>query len=551
MKRDLKALAEGDFDLLVIGGGATGASVAWDASLRGLKVALVEKGDFAQGTSSASSKLIHGGLRYLQNGEIGLVRESLAERRYWEANAPHFVFPLAFTLPTYKKLMRSKFVMGIALRLYDLLAFDKARLHDDDKKLPDTRFLKRDEAITHEPLLKREKLSGAAVYYDCQMRFPERMVLELLQGAAGEGAQIANYAEVTRLLKSDGKIAGATVEDKLTGDEIEIRAPIVINATGPWADFVMQLEDGVDGPARKLIRAKGIHVIVPEMTSNNQAIAAIGPKGHFFVLPWRGHTILGTTDTVDKGAPDDVRPFDEEIDDFLDMVNQGLEGVHLTRADVLHAYAGVRPLVDPGDSESSYKTSREAEVLDHGAEGGPRGLISGVGGKWTTSRVMAEEIVDLAIKLGGFTAKPCETHCTPLHGGEIGRYASFVKRKQKDHLALDPALVSHLCETYGSRMNDVADELINDAERQPICAARPNVAAEVRRAVADEMAHTLSDVVFRRTGIGTLGHPGHGALDRIATIMGDFLDWDDARQQEEITKTEAEFPIIPIEGSTI
>lgn len=563
MKRDLKKMSTTDYDLVIVGGGITGASTAWDAALRGLKVALLEKDDFAHATTSGSSKLVHGGLRYLVNGEFRLVRESLRERRIWENVAPHMVHPLPFVLPTYGWGMSGPIVMGIGLALYDLLSFDRNWLSDDDKKLPGFKRVSKGKALDMMPSLKRENLTGAMIYYDCQMHAPERLCLECIEGAAEYGADAANYAEVTGFtteasMKRGVKVSGVTVLDKLTGETYAIRGRVVVNAAGPWADKTMALVD--ETPARRLIRSKGIHIITRDLSGSNALAIKSELGGHFFVIPWRGHTIIGTTDTVFEEDPDDLGVTERDIENFLIVVNDGLPGLNLTRKDVLHFYAGLRPLVDTTPQEvegsplpkDSYNASRAAEVFDHGTEEAIDGLISAIGGKWTTSRHLAEQVVDLALKKLGQTA-PCETHCTPVYGGEIGRLKSYIERAQKKYPHLAPEIVANLVDFYGSRIDEVlatADERqgAQEGEREELLrrlSPQTNViGAQVVHAVRHEMALHLEDVVFRRTGLGTLGHPGVPAIAQAAELMRRELGWDETQHAREIAETVRQFDTV-------
>jgi glycerol-3-phosphate dehydrogenase len=553
VQRNLESMSAKTYDMIVIGGGISGASIAWDASLRGLKVALVEKDDFAHATTSGSSKLVHGGLRYLINGELKLVRESLRERRIWETVAPHMVHPLPFVLPAYGWGMKGGIALSIGLAFYDLLSFDRNFLSDDDKKLPGYRSISRKRALELMPSLKREGLTGAKIYYDCQMFAPERLCLECIEGAVEYGADVANYTEATGFIMSGSIERGACVEgvrlrDKLTGKEHVLRGRLTINAAGPWADRVMGLaEDGE--PSRHLIRSKGIHIITRALSGDHALAIQSDIGGHFFVIPWRDHTIIGTTDTIFKADPDRIGVSEEDIENFLRVVNDGLPGLNLTRQDVLHFYAGLRPLVDnspPQDGQKdSYNASRAAEIVDHWQADAIDGFVSAMGGKWTTSRHLAEQVVDLALRKLGRRIK-CETHCTPLYGGEIGRLKSFIERAVKRHTQLPRESVENLCRYYGSRI----DEVLATADERPgerddllrrISADFPDLVVQIVHAIRHEMALHLSDVLFRRTGLGTLKNPGVPLINRVAEIMARELGWDESRIAQEIAHAHARF----------
>lgn len=550
MKRDLTSMSAKDYDLVIVGGGITGASTAWDAALRGLKVALLEKDDFAHATTSGSSKLVHGGLRYLVNGELRLVRESLRERRIWESTAPHMVHPLPFILPTYGHGMKSGPVLAIGLTFYDLLSYDRNFVSDDDKKIPGYRSISREEALRLMPSLKRDGLTGAKIYYDCQMFAPERLCLECIEGAVEYGADAANYAEATGFatdvsIDHGKRVSAVHVKDRATGATHTIRGKVIVNAAGPWADRLMGLAEG-GKPSRRLIRSKGIHIITREISGKNALAIQSDIGGHFFVIPWRDHTIIGTTDTVFDDDPDRVGVTEQDLKDFLSVVNDGLPGLDLKREDVLHFYVGIRPLVDtsPADGEEggkdSYNASRAAEVVDHQAADGVAGLISAMGGKWTTSRHLAEQVVDLALKKLGRQAK-CETHCTPVYGGEIGRLKSFIARAQKRHPHLPAEVVENLVNFYGSRIDEVlatADERPGERDEllRRLSAETPVLAVQVIHAIRHEMAAHLSDILFRRTGLGTLGHPGVPVVNKIAELMARELGWDDSAVANEIAE---------------
>src|ERR1700743_1834792 len=322
MRRELNRLSSEVFDLLIIGGGVTGACVARDAALRGLKVALIEKNDFAHATSAHNSKLIHGGLRYLRNFELGLVRESLRGRRIWQRTAPHLVQPLPFLVPLYNTGFKGRATLAAGLSLYDVLSYDRGWLGDPDQRLPGHSFLNTKDAVAREPALDGPGFEGSFLYYDAQMYAPERLALECIIDAAMHGAAIANHVSASGLLIRNGAVEGATLREEIGGGEFDVRAKATLVAAGPWADIF--LAQALGKPAtHKLLRSKGIHLIVPSMTKTDALTVAAG-GGDFFVLPWRGHSLLGTTDTAFHDAPDNVGVSDADISGFLNFIDVNL-----------------------------------------------------------------------------------------------------------------------------------------------------------------------------------------------------------------------------------
>lgn len=535
MRRDLSRARAGRHDLIVVGGGVTGACIARDAALRGLSVALVEKQDFSHATSAASSKLIHGGLRYLKNLEVRLIRESLRERRMWLRTAPHLVYPLPVLLPAYRGHGERLLLLRAGLTIYDLLAFDRAWLADPDQRVPGHRALSAAETLALQPDLPPDDLAGALLYHDCQMFSPERLALECLLSAASAGATLCNYTRAEGLLtRDDGgrpRVTGVRVRDLQTDTVAELHASLVVNAAGPWADLLLA---DVAGAAQKLVRSKGIHVITRPLTPGH-ALAIASAGGHFFVLPWRGRSLIGTTDEAYDGAPDDFRVTESDILGLLATVNGSLPAAQLAREDVLHTYGGLRPLVD--DGASTYDASRRSEVCDHAAQDGPEGLLSAIGGKWTTSRHLAEQVVDLAGKKLARRLPRCTTAITPLPGGAIGNFNNFVAAAVRRWPAHEPAMIEHLARNYGGRMGEVLRLVEADATlARPLADGLPEIGAQVLHAVRAEQAVALGDVVFRRTGLGTLGNPGETALIGAARLMGGLLGWDRAERMRQVER---------------
>jgi glycerol-3-phosphate dehydrogenase len=530
MQRKFRNLGADLFDIAIIGGGITGACIARDAARRGLSVALVEKGDFSCGTSAGSTKLVHGGLRYLKSLELRLIRESLRERRVWERIAPHMVYPMPFLLPL--KAPADRWVIGAGLTLYDLLSFDRNWLDDPDQRMPAHRSLTAAEARALEPSLAGTALDSAMLYYDCQMYSPERLGLECLIDAAKHGAVVANHAQAVAFERKGSTIHGVRVRDRLDGSETTVRCKLAINAAGPWADRLLELLDGTGGKSHKLIRSKGIHVVTRALTQRH-ALAVSHKGGHFFIVPWRDHSIVGTTDTVFTEEPDALRVTADEISEFLAFVNEGLPGLDLLPDHVCHAYAGLRPLVDDG-SQNSYNASRKAEIVDHGSEGGPGNLLSAIGGKWTTSRQIAESCVDLVARKLQADTKGCDTAEAPLPGA-AGNHKAKVAALAAGRRDISASTAETLARNYGAMAGDVLAHAAKDAALLRTVSQRlPDIGAQVVHAVRSEMACTLDDVVFRRTGLGTLGPLEPAALSGIASLMAQELGWSASETQRQI-----------------
>ncbi|HEY5336907.1 MAG TPA: glycerol-3-phosphate dehydrogenase/oxidase [Rhizomicrobium sp.] len=540
MRRDLTRLANETFDLLVIGGGVTGACVARDASLRGLKVALIEKNDFANATSAHNSKLIHGGLRYLRNFELGLVRESLKERRIWQRTAPHLVQPLPFLVPMYNAGFKGRATLAAGLTLYDLLSYDRGWLADPDQRLPGHTWLNAKRALAREPMLEGPGFEGSFLYYDAQMYSPERLALECIIDAAAHGAAITNHVAAEGLLIRDGRVEGASLREEFGRGEFDVRAKLTLLAAGPWADIFLAQALGKPS-AHKLMRSKGIHLIVPSMTKIDALTVAAG-GGHFFVLPWRGHSLLGTTDTAFHDAPENVGVSEQDVSGFLDFINANLPSARLKPSDVQHFYAGLRPLVDDGSGDT-YDASRKAELIDHASGDNLNGLFSAIGGKWTTSRDLAEKTVDALVEKLGMRGRNCTTRTAPLPGGNIPRFKEFEAQMAAEH---DPVPnITHLARLYGTRVREVLALGQNRPELRTSLSESGDIGAQVLHAVREEMAMTLDDVVMRRTGMGQLGNPGADNIARAAEWMAGELGWDSTRKANEIQSIARNFALRP------
>ena len=555
MRREPTAFHDTTFDVVVVGGGITGACLAHDATLRGLSVALVERLDFGSATSAASSKLLHGGIRYLQQARFDKVRESAHERACFQRIAPHLTRWVPFLIPTQPGLFRGRQVLGCGVWLYEWLTRGEDRaVSDPAKQVPSSEFCQRDELARLVPELgAREDITGAQVLYESHLHSSERMTLAFLKTAARGGAVMANYLTVDGMVTKDGRVEGVSVVDTLSGDRFDIRARIVVNAAGPWLSGLNE-RLGV-GRLRVPVNAfsTGAHIVTRQVIDRfalalptRRRSSAIVDRGgrHVFVIPWRGHSLIGTSDRPFAGELDGVAPTDRDIGDLLNDVNAALPGLELTRSDVSHAFAGLYPLTARDVRPDVYQGTGDYQVIDHGRVGGSDGVVSVLGAKYTTARQLAERATSLLCRRLDRGATASRTGETPLVGGEIDDLEWFrndAVTRHAEHLSRGP--VEHLVNHYGTETDAVVARGATDPQRllTPLASERESVGAEVQFAVEEEMAVRLSDVVFRRTGLGTLGHPGVECLRRCAEIMGRYLGWSDATMNEEVHQTQSLF----------
>lgn len=523
-------LEGGAYDVIVIGGGINGAGVARDAAQRGLRVALLEKNDFSSGTTQAPTRLIHGGLRYLEHFEFSLVFESLQEREILLKIAPHLVRPLPFLIPIYKHSRRGVLLINMGMLLYDMLSWNKS--------LPHYKPLSARQVLAMEPGLDPEGLQGGVMYYDCQVDWPERLCLANALAARADGAYVRNYTEVVGFLGTPQSVEGVRVRETLTGREYELRSKLVVNAAGPWADAVTHLLKREE--PRRVLQTKGTHLVVPPFANAPTHAIYIEAKSDgrpYFVVPWVGAMLIGTTDDPYDESLDDVRPTEQEARYLLNEVNAIFPGAHLTTEDVQHTYTGLRGLpLQRGKSAGA--VSRRSFVHDHEKEEGVRGLISIIGGKLTAYRNLAEEVVDHAqgkLKVPG--VNPCRTRTTPLPGGDIADIAAFVAAETAtaSKYELQPAQIEHLIDLYGTQYKDVL--ALVDARPElgaRLMKSRPDIAAEAAFAVEREMAVRLSDFFVRRSGLVTWDGREEGLVRGVARIFAERLRWDAARLESEI-----------------
>jgi glycerol-3-phosphate dehydrogenase len=520
-QESINQLKQHAFDILVIGGGATGTGIALDAATRGLKVALVERDDFASGTSSKSTKLIHGGVRYLETavktfdkGQFNLVRDALHERATLLKIAPHLTRPLAILTPLYKWYEGPYYRIG--LKIYDWLA--------GRTNLFPSRWMGRKEALAQFPKLKSQGLKGGVVYSDGQFD-DARMNVTLALTAAEEGAVVVNHLEVTSLLHENGKLAGASLQDRIGGERFDVKAKVIINATGPFADALRLMDDPSAKPL--LSASSGVHVVLHERfcPPNTGLLVPKTDDGRvLFFLPWLGHTLVGTTDNPAL-ITKDPKPTEEDIQYILKHVKKYL-GIEVKRDEVMAAWSGLRPLVSDPKAADTAKLSR-----DHFVQVSDSGLITITGGKWTTYRKMAFDTVNEAVKRWGLKALPSRTESTILAGGKNFR------REEREELetkyGFPKEVAHHLNRSYGDRAGEIV-KLAGEGYGARLSPDHPYLEADVIHAVRKEGAQTAVDVLARRLRLAFLDHDAtRSALPRVIELMAKELGWGEERKKKE------------------
>ncbi len=523
----LEEIAGQRFEVVVIGGGITGAGVALDAASRGYSVALLERDDYAIGTSSRSSKMVHGGLRYLQNFDLGLVREALLERQLMVQLAPHLVYPTPFLVPAFAEERRDRRV-GLGLNMYDVMATTRVgrgrremRSSKDEHEgfywSPDRhRTIDRDELLELVPSLERRDPESAYLFYDCQTD-DVRLVFTVLGEAVRFGAVCLNGAEVSEVISRNGRAAGVAFVEAESGERVEVEAENVVNATGVWADRIRpELLEEEDVP--RIAPSRGTHILLDRADLSTGSAACIVPAGEgraIFALPWYGRTLVGTTDNDFDGDIDDPRPGGEDVEYLLEAVNAFFD-VSLGESDLVGAYAGVRPLISTGDPRKSVDISRKAELYETSS-----GMLTITGGKLTTWRRMAKQTVDRLVEREGRDA-PCHTAEIPL--GMEARPEDLEAPE-----GVGEEAVAQLAFRYGHAARAVLDLAREDPKlAAPIVPGRPDLLAEVVIAARLEQARSVEDVLMRRTRLGILAAPQlreAGAVRPVAEALGRELGW--------------------------
>jgi glycerol-3-phosphate dehydrogenase len=531
-----REISDYPFDVIIIGAGINGAGVARDAAMRGSKVLLLDKGDISNGTTQWSTRLIHGGLRYLQYYEFILVRESLKDREELLRMAPHLVKPLGFLVPVYDYMSRGKLIIQAGMIAYDALSYDKSldRHHIYD----------REQTLKRYPGLNPEGLKGAAFYYDGQVEYAERISVENAISAHEHGAIVLTYTKVDRILVEDGRATGVEFEDLLGGGRYSVHAPVTLNMAGPWVDEVLASMNRSE--ERMIGGTKGSHLIVDPFPGAPQTALYVEAQEDgrpYFIVPWNGRYMIGTTDIRYEDDLDYVEASEEEINYMVEETNRVIPEANLTRDDVLFTYSGVRPLpYQPEGAEGG--VTRRHLLYDH-AEKDPKidGLISTIGGKLSTYPTLAREMVDEVYKKLGRRAPKSRTDEVPVPGGATGDFKSFAARF-KATSGLTDELAERLLKVYGVRAPEVLDEAGDDHSlRVPLSPSATVesglLGAEVLYAFRHEMAQTLSDVLLRRTMVGLGPRVALDVDEAAAQVAVRHLGWSQERGDREVREYRA------------
>lgn len=534
-------------DTVIIGGGISGAAIVYELALKGISVALFEKSDYGNATSGATSKLIHGGLRYLKNMEFGLVRESLRERRILADIASNFVHPLAFLIPNKKGNLLTRAMLKSGMILYDGLGFDKKDTKDKGKALSNHSVTSISSIINEEPILETSKYDVATIFYDYQNFSPERLTLSFINSAQKKGAYTSNYTQVKNISKTENGLLKVTILDIIKGEEKDFFCKSLVNATGTWVDEVIDIFSHKKNN-HKLKRSEGIHVVVDKIV-NNHVISFQTKEGrHFMIMPWRDKTLIGTTDFEYAGSADNYKVTKQSLDEIIENVNDFFGSKKMTYSNILYSYGGLRPLID--DENNSYNASRKHEIINHSkTENIP--IITVEGGKYTTSRNLAVDVSIKIEKLLGLQHTESHSEKYSLIGSEISNFDKFEsKLLSKYSNDFKNSTISYIAKSYGTIADDIFKLALNNTNLKEELTSDGEILAEIEYAIENESVFTLEDVLFRRTGICQIGKPSNDTLNKIATMMQKKFSWDSNRKQKEINNILSKYKL-PLSDTNI
>lgn len=549
MQRNFDPLSEKVFDLAIIGGGINGIACARDAALRGLSVALFECKDFGGQTSANSAKIAHCGMRYLQHLDFKRMRESIRERNNLHQLAPHLVESQPFLMPIYGHGIKGKETLTVYLKLYDLLSPERRHFTDPYRKVPDSKIISRDEVLEIAPGIEKEGLNGGAVWYEGQMQNTERLTMSMLRSASEFDADFFNYTKVTKITNKGKRVTGLIVKDLLGGNSFNIQARYVLNTAGPWINKIFKISD-LDFKDHGIYASKAFSLLtkpvsekfaitfpIRPMYTDNKAV--VDKKSSLqFAIPWRGKTMYASLHLPCEQDPENVKITEEEINTYIERINEGFPGAKLKREDIDHVLWGIIP----AESKGSAAPMKHYKLIDHQKEEGIEGMGTLVGVKYVTARDVAQKAIDMVEKNLNKTCTPCQTDKKPLWGGDIDFFEESVMSIKLQHRKILPEnQIINLIRTYGTKCEDVIALSLESEELRQVIPKTEIIRAQIVYAAREELAEKLSDIVFRRTDLGSREYPGNEALQICAEIMAKEKKWSRNRMEEEIQTTKDEY----------
>ena len=553
--RETEQLKNAVFDVVIVGAGVSGAFLAWELGRRNVKVALIDQADFGSFTSASSSKLLHGGIRYLQQLKFSKVYESARERARFINFAPNLPNSIPFVVPTYNTgLMKSRLALQAGMAVYDLICtFPNSKIVDGSKKILKGFYFNKRTLLEKIPLMKGAPgLTGGQFFYEAHMHSSERMTLELVKQAKINGACVVNYTKVESFSRSQSKIDGVNCKDQISGSAFSIRAKVVVNAAGP---YIPQLSKVLGEQLYKPTTgySKGMHLVTRQLDPQyamalvtkmkNEALVSRGGR-HIFIIPWRGRSLIGTTNEPFQSADISSIPISEkEIQEFIDEINSALPKAALNREDVHYAFSGLYPLISEEVQSDTYQGTGEYQIVDHAKQGGAEGVISMMGAKFTTAGKVANKTMQMVFSKLDSVQPPQDLFSEATEQWQAASCDDLLCQLQQKDLEVLPAeTIVHLVTNYGFSAEDIIRRVKLAPEMgEKLAVARENILAELYYCVEEERVCHLDDFIFRRTGLGTIGHPGNDCLKRCAKVLGDYKGWSDDDVANELDRVESRY----------
>ena len=555
LKRDLNQLKSSYYDLIIVGGGIFGACAAWDAALRGLSVAIVEKKDFSHATSANHFKMVHGGIRYLQHADIYRIRESCRERSAFLRIAPHLVYPLPIIIPTYGHGTKGKEFLGAGMFIYDCLTCGRNNGIQKERRIPKGRFISRSEVIKFFPGIKEKGLTGGVIFCDGQIYNSPRLALSFLRSAVNKGAHAANYVEVTGFLQNGSRITGIQATDALDGSCFEIKGKVVLNTAGPWAHRLLELGLGLTVKPKPVF-SRDLAFIINRKPTNKYGIAistkvkdadSIVDTGgrRLFLAPWKGqYTLVGVWHTVFGEPPEKISVTPEELKEYIRELNEAYPGLAVSYNDIMMVNTGLTLYGEEENQGTEIMSfGKRSRLVNHSKTDDLEGLVTLIGVRATTARGMAEKAIDIILGKLGKNIGKSYTNTIPIYGGDMASFEELLNHANRQRpKELSAENIRSLVHNYGSQYHMVLKYAEDDHELIKFLGDTSVLKAEVIYAIREEMAHSLADIVFRRTDLASGQYPEKDAINSCADLMASELGWNLDKRNIEIKALGKTFP---------